>query len=205
MSEVAEANPTPEIDAPRTESNSGVKLRWYVVHVFSGFENRVSQIIREKAAKQGIADHFGQILIPTEEVIEIVRGQRKQVEKKFMPGYVLVQMAMSDDAWHLVTAIDRVTGFLGAGKKPTPITEKEAQKLISQGKSSNADGSEKKPRSLIVYEIGDSVRVTDGPFNSFTGTVEEVDEDRQRVKVSVSIFGRATPVELEYSQVEKGK
>jgi len=201
MSEVA----TTETPAAPTHAPDGVKLRWYVVHVFSGFENRVQQIIREKAAKQGIAEHFGEILIPTEEVIEIKRGQRKQVEKKFMPGYVLVQMAMTDDAWHLVTAIDRVTGFLGAGKKPTPITDKEAQRLVSQGKGNNADGSEKKPRSLIVYDIGDQVRVTDGPFNSFTGTVEEVDEDRQRLKVSVSIFGRATPVELEYAQVEKGK
>lgn len=180
------------------------KLRWYVIHVFSGFENRVAQIIREKAAKQGIADQFGEIMIPTEAVIEIKRGQRKQVEKKFMPGYVLVQMAMTDDAWHLVKSTDRVTGFLGAGKKPTPITEKEAQRLINQGKG-GADGQEKKPRSLITYDIGDSVRVTDGPFNSFTGTVEEVDEARQRLKVSVSIFGRATPVELEYGQVEKGK
>ncbi len=182
------------------------KLRWYVIHVFSGFENRVAQTIREKAAKGGIADQFGEILIPTEEVIESKRGgQRKLVEKKYMPGYVLVQMAMTDDAWHLVKSTDRVTGFLGAGKKPTPISEKEAQRLINQGKGSNADGSEKKPRSLITYEIGDSVRVTDGPFNSFTGIVEEVDEDRQRLKVSVSIFGRATPVELEYGQVEKGK
>ncbi len=199
MSEVATENQTQQ--APAAD---GPKLRWYVVHVFSGFENRVQQIIREKAAKQGIAEQFGEILIPTEEVIEIKRGQRKQVEKKFMPGYVLVQMAMTDDAWHLVTAIDRVTGFLGAGKKPTPITEKEAQKLINQGKG-GSEGAEKKPRSLITYDIGDSVRVTDGPFNSFTGTVEEVDEDRQRLKVSVSIFGRATPVELEYAQVEKGK
>jgi len=191
--------------APITETADGVKLRWYVLHVFSGFENRVQQIIREKAAKLGIGEHFGEILIPTEEVIEIKRGQRKQVEKKFMPGYVLVQMAMTDDTWHLVTSIDRVTGFLGAGKKPTPISDKEAQRLVSQGKGNNADGSEKKPRSLIVYDIGDSVRVIDGPFNSFTGTVEEVDDDRQRVKVSVSIFGRATPVELEYAQVEKGK
>ena len=186
-------------------ANEPVKLRWYVIHVFSGFENRVAQTIREKAAKNGIAEHFGEILIPTEEVIEIKRGQRKQVEKKYMPGYVLVQMAMTDDAWHLVKSTDRVTGFLGAGKKPTPISEKEAQRLINQGKGNNADGSEKKPRSLITYEIGDSVRVTDGPFNSFTGVVEEVDEDRQRLKVSVSIFGRATPVELEYAQVEKGK
>jgi len=202
MSETAttetEATPT-----AATESPDGIKFRWYVIHVFSGFENRVSQIIREKAAKQGLAGHFGQILIPTEEVIEIKRGQRKQVEKKFMPGYVLVQMAMSDNAWHLVTAIDRVTGFLGAGKKPTPITDKEAQRLLNQGKG-GSDG-DKKPRSLIVYDIGDSVRVIDGPFNSFTGTIEEVDDARQRVKVSVSIFGRATPVELEYSQVEKGK
>ena len=181
-----------------------VKMRWYVIHVFSGFENRVAQVIREKAAKSGIAELFGDIMIPTEDVIEIKRGQRKQVERKYMPGYVLIQMAMTDDSWHLVKSTDRVTDFLGA-KKPTPISEKEAQRLLNQGKGNNADGSEKKPRSLITYEIGDSVRVTDGPFNSFTGTVEEVDEARQRLKVSVSNFGRATPVELEYSQVEKGK
>lgn len=194
MSEVAE-----EV---KNEAPENPNWRWYVIHVFSGFENRVSQTIREKAAKQGIAQQFGQILIPTEEVIEIKRGQRKQVEKKFMPGYVLIQMEMTDDAWHLVKATDRVTGFLGSGKKPTPITPKEAQRLMSQGKS-GPDG-EKKPRSLITYEIGDNVRVIDGPFNSFNGTVEEVDEARQRLKVSVSIFGRATPVELEYAQVEKG-
>ncbi len=194
MSEVAE-----EV---KTEAPENPNWRWYVIHVFSGFENRVSQTIREKSAKQGIGEQFGQILIPTEEVIEIKRGQRKQVEKKFMPGYVLVQMEMTDDAWHLVKSTDRVTGFLGAGKKPTPITNKEAQRLLNQGKS--ADGSDKKPRSLITYDIGDSVRVTDGPFNSFNGTVEEIDEARQRLKVSVSIFGRATPVELEYAQVEKG-
>jgi transcriptional antiterminator NusG len=194
-----------EVVATESPAVENPNWRWYVVHVFSGFENRISQIIREKAAKQGIAPQFGQIMIPTEDVIEIKRGQRKQVERKYMPGYVLVQMEMTDDAWHLVKSIDRVTGFLGADKKkPMPITGKEAQRLISQGKSGGADG-EKKPRNLITYDIGDSVRVTDGPFNSFTGTVEEVDEDRQRLKVSVSIFGRATPVELEYSQVEKGK
>lgn len=194
MSEVAEEvkNETPE----------NPNWRWYVIHVFSGFENRVSQTIREKAAKQGIAQQFGQILIPTEEVIEIKRGQRKQVEKKFMPGYVLIQMEMTDDAWHLVKSTDRVTGFLGSGKKPTPITPKEAQRLMNQGKG-GPDG-EKKPRSLITFEIGDNVRVIDGPFNSFNGSVEEVDEARQRLKVSVSIFGRATPVELEFAQVEKG-
>jgi transcriptional antiterminator NusG len=177
-------------------------FRWYVIHVFSGFENRVSQTIREKAAKQGIAKMIGQILIPTEQVIEIKRGQRKQVDKKYMPGYVLIQMEMTDDAWHLVKSTDRVTGFLGTGKKPTPISAKEAERLVNQAKP-GAEG-DKKPRSLITYDIGDNVRVTDGPFNSFNGTVEEVDEARQRLKVSVSIFGRATPVELEYAQVEKG-
>ena len=191
------------VEEVKTEVAENPNWRWYVIHVFSGFENRVSQTIREKSAKQGIGEQFGQILIPTEEVIEIKRGQRKQVEKKFMPGYVLVQMEMTDDAWHLVKSTDRVTGFLGAGKKPTPITNKEAQRLLNQGKS--ADGTKEKPRSLITYDIGDSVRVTDGPFNSFNGTVEEVDEARQRLKVSVSIFGRATPVELEFAQVEKGK
>lgn len=196
MSEVA-------VEEVKNETPENPNWRWYVIHVFSGFENRVSQTIREKAAKQGIGEQFGQILIPTEEVIEIKRGQRKQVEKKFMPGYVLVQMEMTDDAWHLVKSTDRVTGFLGSGKKPTPITNKEAQRLLNQGKGTG-EGGEKKPRSLITYEIGDNVRVTDGPFNSFNGTVEEVDEARQRLKVSVSIFGRATPVELEYAQVEKG-
>lgn len=192
------------VEEVKTEAPENPSWRWYVIHVFSGFENRVQQTIREKAAKQGIGEQFGQILIPTEDVIEIKRGQRKQVEKKFMPGYVLVQMEMTDDAWHLVKSIDRVTGFLGSGKKPTPITAKEAQRLINQGKGGTGEGSEKKPRSLVTYEIGDNVRVIDGPFNSFNGSVEEVDEARQRVKVSVSIFGRATPVELEYSQVEKG-
>ncbi len=176
-----------------------MSAKWYVVHVLSGFEHKVVETIREKAAKQNIAEQFEDMLVPTEEVIEIKRGQKKQVEKKYLPGYVLVKMTMSDDAWHLVTSIDRVAGFLGSGKKPQPLTEREAARMMQQA----ADATDK-PRNTVTYEVGDSVRVTDGPFATFNGLVEEVDEARSRVKVSVSIFGRATPVELEFSQIEKG-
>ncbi len=174
--------------------------KWYVVHVFSGFENKVAQVIREKAAKQNLGELIGEIMVPTEDVVEIKRGQRKTVERKYMPGYVLINMEMTDDTWHLVKSTERVTDFLGTGKKPTPISVKEAERLMKQA----VEGVEK-PRSTITYEIGDQVRVIDGPFNSFNGTVEEVDDARSRVKVSVSIFGRSTPVELEYTQVEKTK
>jgi transcriptional antiterminator NusG len=173
--------------------------RWYVVHVYSGFEKKIAQQIREQAEQKGLADAFDEILVPSEEVTEVRRGQKINSERKFFPGYVLVKMAMSDEAWHLVKDTPKVTGFLGARNKPAPITEAEAQRIVNQVQ----EGVDKPRRPSITFEVGEQVRVADGPFTSFNGTVEEVDEERGRVKVSVSIFGRSTPVELEYGQVEK--
>jgi transcriptional antiterminator NusG len=173
--------------------------RWYVVHVYSGFEKKIAQQIKDQAAQKGLAEHIDEILVPTEEVTEVRRGQKINSERKFFPGYVLVKMEMTDDAWHLVKDTPKVTGFLGDKNKPSPIPESEAMRLITSLK----EGVEKPRKPAIVFEVGEQVRVADGPFTSFMGSVEEVDEEKGRVKVSVSIFGRSTPVELEYSQVEK--
>jgi transcriptional antiterminator NusG len=173
--------------------------RWYVMHVYSGFEKKAKQAILEKAEKLGLTESFDDILVPTEEVVELKRGQKISAERKFFPGYVLIKMEMTDQTWHLVRDTPKVTGFLGgSGTRPVPISETEAQRIMSQVK----EGIER-PRPSITFEIGEQVRVSDGPFNSFNGTVEEVDEERSRLKVAVSIFGRSTPVELEYTQVEK--
>ena len=172
--------------------------RWYVVHVYSGFEKKIAQQIKEQAAQKGLADQIDEVLVPSEEVVELRRGQKVNAERKFFPGYVLVKMELSDDAWHLVKDTPKVTGFLGTKLRPSPITNAEAERIMKQ----TTEGVER-PRPAILFEIGEQVRVADGPFTSFNGTVEEVDEERGRVKVSVSIFGRSTPVELEYSQVEK--
>ena len=172
--------------------------RWYVVHVYSGFEKKIAQQIKEQAAQKGLADQFDEVLVPAEEVVELRRGQKVNAERKFFPGYVLVKMELTDDAWHLVKDTPKVTGFLGTKLRPSPITEAEADRILKQSQ----EGVER-PRPAILFEIGEQVRVADGPFTSFNGTVEDVDEERGRVKVSVSIFGRSTPVELEYSQVEK--
>jgi transcriptional antiterminator NusG len=173
--------------------------RWYVVHVHSGFEKKVMQTIQEKSAKANIADQFEEIMVPTEGVTEIRRGQKVNTERKFFPGYVLVKMNLTDESWHLVRNVPKVTGFLGSGARPVPMSDAEAERLINQMK----EGADKPRRPSVRYEIGESVRVADGPFTSFNGTVEEVDEERSRLKVAVSIFGRSTPVELEYAQVEK--
>ncbi len=173
-------------------------MRWYVIHAYSGFEKKVAQAILEKAEQKGLAHQFEQVIVPTEEVVEVRRGQKVNAERKFFPGYVLVKMELTDESWSLVRNIPRVTNFLGGGGKPQPITESEAQRIMRQVQ----EGIEK-PRPLVSYEVGETVRVADGPFTSFAGVVEEVDEERSRLKVSVSIFGRATPVELEFSQVEK--
>ena len=173
--------------------------RWYVVHVYSGFEKKIAQQIKDQAAQQGLADQIDEILVPTEEVTEVRRGQKVNSERKFFPGYVLVKMEMTDDAWHLVKDTPKVTGFLGDKNKPSAIRESEAMRLINALK----EGVEKPRKPAIVFEVGEQVRVADGPFTSFMGSVEEVDEEKGRVKVSVSIFGRSTPVELEYGQVEK--
>ncbi len=172
--------------------------RWYVVHVYSGFERKIAQSIREQAQTQGMADEFSEVLVPTEEVVELRRGTKVNAERKFFPGYVLVKMELSDEAWHLVKDTPKVTGFLGTKTRPSPISDSEAERILKQ----TQEGVER-PRPSVVFEVGEQVRVADGPFTSFNGVVEEIDEEKGRVKVSVSIFGRSTPVELEYSQVEK--
>ena len=173
--------------------------RWYVVHAYSGFEKSVQRALIERVARNGMQDAFGRILVPVEEVVELRSGQKSISERKFFPGYVLVEMDMNDETWHLVKSTPKVTGFVGGtANKPTPISEKEVEKIMQQMQ----EGVER-PKPSVTFEIGEAVRVADGPFASFNGTVEEIDEQRSRVKVAVSIFGRATPVELEYSQVEK--
>jgi transcriptional antiterminator NusG len=172
--------------------------RWYVIHVYSGFEKKVATAIREQSEQKGLADRFEEILVPTEEVVEVRRGAKVNSERKFFPGYVLVKMDMDDETWHLVRNTAKVTGFLGGRGRPSPITEAEAARIMHQVQ----EGIER-PKPSITFEIGEQVRVCDGPFTSFNGTVEDVDEEKSRVKVAVSIFGRATPVELEYTQVEK--
>jgi transcriptional antiterminator NusG len=172
--------------------------RWYVVHVYSGFEKKIAQQIKEQAAQKGLGDQIEEVLVPSEEVVELRRGQKVNAERKFFPGYVLVRMELSDDAWHLVKDTPKVTGFLGSKLRPSPISDAEAERVMKQTR----EGVER-PRPAVLFEIGEQVRVADGPFTSFNGVVEEVDEEKGRVKVSVSIFGRSTPVELEYGQVEK--
>ena len=172
--------------------------RWYVIHVYSGFEKKIAQQIKEQAAQKGLADLVDDVLVPAEDVTEVRRGQKVNTERKFFPGYVLVKMELTDQTWHLVKDTPKVTGFLGSKTKPSPISESEAERMLKQ----TAEGLER-VRPAVLFEIGEQVRVADGPFTSFNGTVEEVDEEKGRVKVSVSIFGRSTPVELEYGQVEK--
>ncbi len=172
--------------------------RWYVIHVYSGFEKKVAAAIREQAEQKSLAHRFEEILVPTEEVVELKRGAKVSSERKIFPGYVLIKMDLDDETWHLVKNTAKVTGFLGGRGKPLPISDAEAARIIHQMQ----EGVER-PKPSITFEIGEQVRVSDGPFTSFNGVVEDVDEEKSRVKVAVSIFGRATPVELEYSQVEK--
>jgi transcriptional antiterminator NusG len=174
-------------------------LRWYVVHAYSGMEKAVERNIRESIARAGMENKFGRILVPTEEVVEMKNGQRRTAERKFFPGYVFVEMVMDDESWHLVKHTSKVTGFVGGAKnRPAPISEAEVQKIVNQMQ----DGAEK-PRHKVEFMVGELVRVKEGPFTDFNGSVEEVNYEKNKVRVSVTIFGRATPVELEFSQVEK--
>jgi len=173
--------------------------RWYVVHAYSGFENKVAQSIREQAEKKGLSEDITEVIVPTEEVVEVRRGAKVQTERKFFPGYVLVEMDMTDDTWHLVKSTPKVTGFVGGtANKPTPISQKEVDAILRQVQ----EGVEK-PRPKVLFETGEAVRVKDGPFTDFHGNVEDVNYEKSKLKVSVSIFGRSTPVELDFSQVEK--
>ena len=172
--------------------------RWYVIHVYSGFEKKVATAIREQAEQKALGERFEEILVPTEEVVEVKRGAKVNSERKFFPGYVLIKMDLDDETWHLVKNTAKVTGFLGGRGRPSPISDAEAARIMRQVQ----EGIER-PKPSITFEVGEQVRVSDGPFTSFNGVVEEVDEEKSRIKVAVSIFGRATPVELEYTQVEK--
>ena len=199
MSEIenaaADGQQAPEVPAKPVNPD----LRWYVVHAYSGMEKAVERNIRERINRAGMQDMFGEILVPTEEVVEIKNGQKKTSERRFYPGYVLVQMIMNDDTWHLVKHTNKVTGFVGGAKnRPAPISEDEVAKILGQME----EGTEK-PRHKVEFVTGEYVRVKDGPFTDFNGTVEEVNYEKSKVRVSVTIFGRATPVELEFSQVEK--
>ena len=174
-------------------------LRWYVVHAYSGMEKAVERNIIERITRSGMQDKFGRIMVPMEEVVEVKNGQKRTTERKFFPGYVLVEMIMDDDTWHLVKHTNKVTGFVGGAKnRPAPISEEEVMKIVNQMQ----EGSEK-PRHKVEFEVGEYVRVKDGPFTDFNGTVEEVNYEKNKVRVAVTIFGRSTPVELEFSQVEK--
>jgi transcriptional antiterminator NusG len=189
-----------ETDTTTTTSAAGTgkPKRWYIVHAYSNFENKVMESIREQAKQRGLSDHFEEIMVPKEKVTEVRRGRKVEAERKFFPGYVLVKMDLTDEVFHLIKNTPKVTGFLGADNKPMPISEAEAHRILQQVQ----EGVDR-PKPSISFEIGEQVRVSDGPFASFNGVVEEVDEGRSRVKVAVSIFGRATPVELEFGQVEK--
>ena len=187
-------------DAAPAKPAANPRHKWYIVHAYSNFEKKVAQHLTDQARQQGLEDCFSEILVPTEDVVEIRRGRNVNSERKFFPGYVLVKMEMTDDAYHLVKNTPKVTGFLGAagGTKPLPVSEKEVQNIIGQ-----VEEGVERPKPTIRFDIGETVKVIDGPFASFEGQVESVDEDNARLRVAVSIFGRPTPVDLEYNQVEK--
>jgi len=172
--------------------------RWYIIHTLSGYEKKIAQTIKEQAVLKGVADSFEDVVVPVEGIVEVRKGQRVNAERKFLPGYILVKMNMNDQSWHLVKNIAKVTGFLGGSGKPQPISEAEAQRIFQQMEESGNT-----PKHSVTFDIGESVKVIDGPFESFVGVVEDLDAEKSRLKVSVSIFGRSTPIELEYTQVAK--
>lgn len=182
------------------QTTSDKPHKWYIVHAFSNFEKKVAEAIQQAAVEKGLSAMIDEVFVPTEEVTEIRRGRKINTERRYFPGYVLVKMVLNDETYHLVRDVPKVTGFLGAGPRPLPVTQREVDRIRGV-----MEDSVERPRSTITFEIGENVRVTDGPFASFSGLVEDVDEDAQRVKVAVSIFGRATPVELEFEQVERVK
>ena len=195
MTDIVETPAAAELMAPSANPD----LRWYVVHAYSGMEKTVERNIQDRINQAGMQSKFGRILVPMEEVVEIKNGQKRTTERKFFPGYVLVEMIMDDESWHLVKHTNKVTGFVGGAKnRPAPISEAEVIKIVNQMQ----EGTEK-PRHKVEFEVGEYVRVKDGPFTDFNGTVEEVNYEKNKVRVAVTIFGRATPVELEFSQVEK--
>jgi transcriptional antiterminator NusG len=199
---MAVLRPDPGLEEMMTEQHSPVAaegMRWYVVHAYSGMEKAAERNIVERINRAGMQDKFGRILVPTEEVVEMKNGQKRTTERKFFPGYVLVEMVMDDDTWHLVKHTNKVTGFVGGAKnRPAPISEEDVQKIVNQMQ----EGTDK-PRHKVEFVVGEYVRVKEGPFTDFNGTVEEVNYEKNKMRVSVTIFGRATPVELEFSQVEK--
>lgn len=179
-------------------AGSAAEHRWYIVHTYSGFEKKVAQSVTDRAIRKNMSHMFDKVVVPTEEVVEMRRGRKVSSERKFLPGYVLIRMAMTEETQHLVTSTPKVTAFLGPRDKPTPISQTEADRILRQVQ----EGAER-PKPSITFDIGEMVQVCDGPFESFNGMVEDVDEDKARLKVGVSIFGRSTPVELEYAQVKK--
>ncbi|WP_029087461.1 transcription termination/antitermination protein NusG [Brevundimonas aveniformis] len=182
----------------QAQAASNPNHKWYIVHAYSNFEKKVKENILDQARNQGLSDRFSEVLVPTEDVVEIRRGRKVNTERKFFPGYVLVKMDLTDEVFHLIKNTPKVTGFLGSGAKPMPVSEKEIQRIVG-----TVEEGVERPKPTIRFDIGETVKVIDGPFASFDGIVESVDEERARLNVSVSIFGRATPVELEYDQVEK--
>ncbi len=175
-----------------------MSLKWYVVHVYSGFENKVKSSLLERIAASAHPEKFGDVVVPTEEVVELVKGKRKTSSRKFYPGYILVRMELDDETWHIVNNTAKVTGFLGGRQKPAPLSDAEAEQIIKR-----MEAGKRQPQPKYLFEIGDDIRVIDGPFTNFNGTVEEVNQEKGKIKVLVSIFGRATPVELDFVQVQK--
>jgi transcriptional antiterminator NusG len=173
-------------------------LKWYIIHVYSGFENKVKSALKDRIASSQHPEKFGEVVVPTEEIVELVKGKRKTSSRKFYPGYILVRMELDDDTWHIVNDTAKVTGFLGGRRKPTPLSEEEAGRILNR-----MEAGKLKPKPKYFFESGDEVRVIDGPFNNFNGTVQEVNPEKGKIKVLVSIFGRSTPVELEFVQVQK--
>jgi transcription termination/antitermination protein NusG len=191
--------PSQELPVAEVAASTNPDLRWYVVHAYSGMEKAVERNILERIAREGMQSKFGRILVPMEEVVEVKNGQKKTTERKFFPGYVLVEMVMNDETWHLVKHTNKVTGFVGGAKnRPSPISEAEVMKIVNQMQ----EGTEK-PRHKVEFMVGEFVRVKEGPFTDFNGSVEDVNYEKSKVRVSVTIFGRSTPVELEFSQIEK--